>query len=222
MFSTFSILDCTDFSLKKIKHYLRREQRKREWAGQSGKKRKFIRGKREGDWLLRRTSVLPFWRSPSYTPPVKNSLKGWSRSRRSGIWWSHSFEKTSVSKITGCHLGSLVSLTDHSDLFFVCEVDITGHVSNETPCGPYHYPAKIPHPLALQPTSIPAASSLFLFCPAPSFVCLSHSLPPAAASALFIILSSHPNVFIFFYWKCFPGLLLQDAGDHKISGDNHS
>lgn len=39
---------------------VRRVQRKRERAGQSDKKRKFIRGKREGDWLLRRTSVLPF------------------------------------------------------------------------------------------------------------------------------------------------------------------
>ena len=39
---------------------IRRVQRKREQAGQSGKKRKFIRGKRGGDWLLRTTSVLPF------------------------------------------------------------------------------------------------------------------------------------------------------------------
>ena len=68
-----------------------------------------------GDWLLRRTSVLPFWRSPSYTPPKKNSLKGWSRSGRSGNWWSCSFEKISTSEITGCHLGNLVSLSDHCD-----------------------------------------------------------------------------------------------------------
>ena len=39
---------------------VRRVQRKKERAGQSGKKRKFIREKREGDWLLRRTSVLPY------------------------------------------------------------------------------------------------------------------------------------------------------------------
>ena len=112
-------------------------RRKRERARQSGKKRKFNRGKREGDWLLRRTSVLPFWRSSSYTLATKNSLKGWSRSRRSGIWWSCSFEKTGTSEITGCHLGNWVGLTDCCDLFFVCEVDITSHLINETPCGPY-------------------------------------------------------------------------------------
>ena len=40
---------------------VRRVQRKEgEQAGQSGKKRKFIRGKREGDWPLSRTTVLPF------------------------------------------------------------------------------------------------------------------------------------------------------------------
>ena len=113
-------------------------QRKRERAGQSGKKRKFTRGKRERDWLLRRTSILPFWWSPSYTPPMKDSLKGWSRSRRSGVWWSRSFEKIGTSGITGCHLGNLVSLTDHCGLFFVFEVDIMSHLINETPCGPYH------------------------------------------------------------------------------------
>ena len=112
-------------------------KRKREQAGQSGKKRKFIRGKREGDWLLRRTSILPFWWSPSYTPPVKNSLKGWSHSRRSRTWWSRSFEKIGAREITGCHLGNLVSLTDHCDLFFVCQVDITSRLINETPSGPY-------------------------------------------------------------------------------------
>ena len=95
-------------------HSVRQVQRKREQAGQSGKKRKCIKGKREGDWLLRRTSALPFWRSPSYTP-MRNSLKGWSHSRRSGIWWSCSFKKISTGEITGCHLGNLVSLTDHSD-----------------------------------------------------------------------------------------------------------
>ena len=46
-------------------------QKEKEWVGQSGKKRKFIRGKRAGDWLLRRTSILHFWQSPSYTPPMK-------------------------------------------------------------------------------------------------------------------------------------------------------
>ena len=51
---------------------------KREWASRAvRKKRKFIRGKWEGDWPLRRTSVLPFRWSLSYTPPIKNSLKGW-------------------------------------------------------------------------------------------------------------------------------------------------
>ena len=115
-------------------------QRKREGAGQSGKKRKFIRGKREGDWLLRRTSVLPFWWSPSYTPPMKNPLKEWSHSQRSGIWWSCSFEKIGTSEITGCHLGSLVSLT--VILFFICEVNITSHLINETPSGPYQFPSK--------------------------------------------------------------------------------
>ena len=118
-------------------------------------------------------------------------------------------------------MGSLVGLKDHCDLFFVCEVNITSHLINETPCGPYHYPAKIPYPSALQPTFIPPGSSIFFFCSAPSSVCLSHSLPPDPASALLIILSSHPNVFIF-YWKCFPGLLLQDVGDYKINGDHHS
>ena len=50
---------------------------------------------------------------------MKNSLKGWSRSLRSGIWWSRSFEKMGTSEITGCHLGNLVSLTDHCD-FILC------------------------------------------------------------------------------------------------------
>ena len=111
-------------------------QKEKEWVGQSGKKRKFIRGKKVGDWLLRRTNILPFWQSPSYTPPMKNPLKRWSRSQRSGIWWSHSFEKTGTSETTGCHLGNLAILTDHCDLFFVCEVNITSHLINETPCGP--------------------------------------------------------------------------------------
>ena len=39
--------------------FVRGMQRKREQAGQSGKERD-IRGKREDDWLLRRTSILPF------------------------------------------------------------------------------------------------------------------------------------------------------------------
>ena len=112
-------------------------QRKREWAGQSGKKRKLIRGKREGDWLLRRTSILPFWWSTCYTPPMKNSLKEWSRSWRSENWWSYSFEKIGASEITWSHLGNLVSLTDHCDLFFVWEVYVRSHLINETPCGHY-------------------------------------------------------------------------------------
>ena len=118
---------------------IRRVQKKRDWARQSGKKRKFIRGKREGDWLLRRISVFPFWWSLSCTPPIKNSLKGWSRSRRSGIWWPRSFEKIGASEIAGWLVVNLVSPTDHYDLFFVCEVDITSHLINEIPAGPYHY-----------------------------------------------------------------------------------
>lgn len=74
-------------------------EKKKASCGQSGKKRKYIRGNREDDWLLRRSRVLPFWRSP-YTPPRKSSLKGWSRSRRSGVWWSCSFKKTSTSGTT--------------------------------------------------------------------------------------------------------------------------
>ena len=46
---------------------------------------------------------------------MKNSLQGWSCSQRSGIWWSCRSEKISASEITGCHLGNLVSLTDHCD-----------------------------------------------------------------------------------------------------------
>ena len=110
-------------------------QRKREHPGQSGKKRKFIRGKREGDCPLRRTSILPFCQSLSYTSPMKNSLKG-SCSWRSGIWWSRSFEKVGTSEITGCHLDNLVSLTDHCDLFFVCEVDIWAILSMRLHVGP--------------------------------------------------------------------------------------
>ena len=89
-------------------------EKKRELDSQA-RKGKFIRERREGDWPLRRTSVLPFWRSLSYTPPMKKSLKGWSSSRKSGIWWSHSFAKIDSSEITGCHLGNLFSFTDHCD-----------------------------------------------------------------------------------------------------------
>ena len=64
-------------------HSVRRVQRKREQAGQSGKKRKFIRGKREDDWFLRRTSVLPFWRSPSVH---------FSRSSASDSLWPHGLQ----------------------------------------------------------------------------------------------------------------------------------
>ena len=109
---------------------------KKSEPGSQARKGEFIRGKREGDWLLRRTSILPFWQSRSYAPPVKNSLKGWSRSRRSGIWWSRSFEKIGASEITGCHLGNLVSLTDHCD-FILCEVTIMSHLISETPCRLY-------------------------------------------------------------------------------------
>ena len=112
-------------------------QRKREQAGQSGRKGKFIRGKREGDWLLQRTSVLPFWRGPSYIPLMKNSLKGWSHSQRSGIWWPRSFENIGASEITGCCLGNLVSSQITVILLFFCEINIRSHFINETPYGPY-------------------------------------------------------------------------------------
>ena len=105
--------------------------------GSQARKGKFIRGKREGGWLLRRASVFPFWWSPSYTSLMNNSLKGRSCSQRSGIWWSRSFEKIGTSEITRCHLGNLVNLKDHCDLFFICEVDMTSHRISETPCGPY-------------------------------------------------------------------------------------
>ena len=35
--------------------------------GSQARKGKSIRGKREGDWLLRSINVLPFWQSPPYT-----------------------------------------------------------------------------------------------------------------------------------------------------------
>ena len=56
---------------------IRQVQRKRMQARQSGRKRKIFRGKRDNDWPLRRTSVVPFGWGLSYTPPMKNSLKGW-------------------------------------------------------------------------------------------------------------------------------------------------
>ena len=62
-----------------------------------------------------------------------------------GIWWSCSFEKIGASETTACHLGNLVSLTDHCDLFFVCEVYITSHLINETSCGPEQRGADVPH-----------------------------------------------------------------------------
>ena len=33
-------------------------------------------------------------------------------------------------------MGTLVSLTDHCDLFIVCKVNITNHLTNETHVGP--------------------------------------------------------------------------------------
>ena len=71
---------------------------------------------------------------------MKNYLKGWSHSQRSGIWSSRSFEKLGTSEITWCHLDNLVSLTEHCDLFFVWEVDIMSYFINETPCGSYQSP----------------------------------------------------------------------------------
>ena len=41
-------------------------------------------------------------------------------------------------------MGNLVSLKDHCDLLFVCKVDITSHLINETPCGPYQKQPKCP------------------------------------------------------------------------------
>ena len=67
---------------------------------------------------------------------MKNSLKKWSPSQRSGIWWSRSFEKIDTSEITGCHLGNLVSLKDHSDLLFVCKVSIMSHLVSENHVDP--------------------------------------------------------------------------------------
>ena len=49
------------------------EKNRASWAVR--KKGKFIRGKWEDDWPLRRTSVLLFRCGLSYTPPMKNSLK---------------------------------------------------------------------------------------------------------------------------------------------------
>lgn len=113
---------------------VRRVQRKRRRAGQSGKKRKYIRGNREDDWLLRRSRVLPFWRSP-YTPPRK-------------VLWRDGHEFDSLES------GGLAALKIHQwdnrmpfghghttgSLWFsafVCEVDITSRLTNETPRGPY-------------------------------------------------------------------------------------
>ena len=76
--------------------------------GSQARKGKFIRGKWEGNWPLRRTRVLPFSQGLSYAPPMK-----WSRSQRSGIWWSRSFEKVGTSEKTKCRLGNLVSIKDH-------------------------------------------------------------------------------------------------------------
>ena len=88
---------------------------KKSELGSQARQGEFIRGKRGGDWPLRRISILPFWWSLSYSPPMKNSLKGWLRSQRSGIWCSCSFEKIGAGEINRVHLGNLVSLTDHCD-----------------------------------------------------------------------------------------------------------
>ena len=77
--------------------------------------------------------------------PMKNSLKRWSHSWRSGIWWSCSFEKISVSEITGCHLGNLVSLTDHCDFILYLQSRHNSHLINETPSQPYQFPALPSH-----------------------------------------------------------------------------
>ena len=70
---------------------------------------------------------------------MNNSLKGWSRIRRSGIWRFCSFEKIGARETTGCHLGNLVSFTDDCDLFFVWEVNIMSHLINEILCGTYQH-----------------------------------------------------------------------------------
>ena len=117
-----------------LRNFVRQVQRKRERARQSGKKRKFITGKREADWPLRRTSVLPFWQSPSYTLPKKNSLEGWSCSPRVvlQVWedkcqWDNRMPFGQL----GQSQGSL--------WFILCfKVDITSHLIGKTPCGLYH------------------------------------------------------------------------------------
>ena len=65
-----------------------------------------------------------------------NSLKGLSRSQRSGIWWSRSFEKIGTSEITGCHLGNLVSLILSPCLFnFYAEYIMRNAGLEETQAG---------------------------------------------------------------------------------------
>ena len=113
---------------------IRRVQRKRSELGSQARKGKFIRGERVGDWPLRGTQHPPFLME---SPPMKNSLKKWSPSQRSGIWWSRSFEKIDTSEITGCHLGNLVSLKDHSDLFICLQGQHNEPSCQWEPCGPY-------------------------------------------------------------------------------------
>ena len=70
---------------------VRRVQRKRQQAGQSGKKREIYYREKRGWLALKENKCLPFL--TEYTPPMKNYLKDWSPGQRSGIWWSRSFDR---------------------------------------------------------------------------------------------------------------------------------
>ena len=52
------------------------ECRGKKRAGQSGEKRKCVRGKREGAWPLRRTRVLPFCQGLPYARQQKVPGRG--------------------------------------------------------------------------------------------------------------------------------------------------
>ena len=81
---------------------------------------------------LKENQRPPFLMESFLYPTNEKFSEEMVHSQRSGIWWSHSFEKIGTSEITGCHLGNLVSLKDHCDLFFVCEVGIMSHLISET------------------------------------------------------------------------------------------
>ena len=64
---------------------------------------------------LKENQRPPFLMESFLYPTNEKFSEEMVHSQRSGIWWSHSFEKIGTSEITGCHLGNLASLTDHSD-----------------------------------------------------------------------------------------------------------